>query len=381
MPIGRREFLRVAAAALAARVSRRYRAAVIGLTGRGNYGHGLDTAFQKLPNVTLVALADPDPQTRARAQARAYADWRVMLRQEKPDLVSIGPRWVVDRLEMVTAAAEAGASVYMEKPIASSLEEADAIVAAAERHKIKIAVAHQMMLAPALVHLKKLVDDGLIGDLLEMRTRGKEDHRAGGEDLMVLGTHCMYLMRYFAGNPIWCSARVTVEGRDITVADRRAATEPLGPVAGDSIQASYAFPGGIQGHFASQRIHRGTGGRFQIALYGSKGAAVVHIDQDPAIYYLSDPLWSPGKTRVQWKPLPNAPGNDDPSGLRGQEAANNRIVEDLIRAIETGGEPVASIYEARAALEMIMAVYAAHLSGGRVSFPLAERRHPLGSLP
>ena len=40
-----------------------------------------------------------------------------------------------------------------------------------------------------------------------------------------------------------------------------------------------------------------------------------------------------------------------------------------------------SIYEARAALEMIMAVYAAHLSGGRVSFPLKERRHPLGSLP
>src|SRR5881396_2646285 len=196
MPIGRREFLRVAAAALASRApsSRRYRAALIGITGRGNYGHGLDTAFQKLPNVTVIAIADPDPRGGARAQARAYADWRAMLRQEKPDLVSIGPRWVVDRLEMVTAAAEAGASIYMEKPIAASLEEADAIVAAAERHKIKMAVAHQMMLAPALVHLKKLVDDGLIGDLLEMRTRGKEDHRAGGEDLMVLGTHCMYLM-------------------------------------------------------------------------------------------------------------------------------------------------------------------------------------------
>ena len=38
------------------------------------------------------------------------------------------------------------------------------------------------------------------------------------------------------------------------------------------------------------------------------------------------------------------------------------------------------LYEARATLEMILAVYAAHLAGGRVAFPLKDRKHPLGSL-
>ncbi len=373
------------AAAARAGEARRYRACVIGHTGRGGYGHGLDKAFQKIPGVSVTALADPDEKGREAAArragaARTYADWRAMLGEEKPDLVAIGPRWVEQRLEMITAAAEAGAHVYMEKPLAASLEEADAIVAVAAKHRIKIALAHQVMLAPAIVHLKRCVEEGLIGELLEMRTRGKEDARAGGEDLMVLGTHCCYLMRYFGGAPLWCAARVTRDGRDITAADRRAATEPLGPVAGDSIHATYAFPGGVHGHFASQKVPAGQGGRFQIVLYGSKGVVLVPIGQDPKAWYLDDPLWSPGQTGAQWKPLPEAPSNRDPSGLEGVEAANKRIVEDLMRAAETGGEPAAGVLEGRATLEMIMAVYASHLAGGRAALPPADRRHPLGAL-
>ena len=51
-----------------------------------------------------------------------------------------------------------------------------------------------------------------------------------------------------------------------------------------------------------------------------------------------------------------------------------RLVEDLIRAAETGGQSVASIYEGRAVLEMVMAVYASHLAGTRAVLPLKERR-------
>jgi predicted dehydrogenase len=384
----RRQFLRstiLAGGAFMTPAAPHYRAAIIGATGRGNYGHGHDLAFQKLPNVTVVAVADADGPGRERARVRAgaersYADWRQMLERERPNLLAIGPRWVVDRLAMIRAAADVGAHVYMEKPLAPSLEEADGIIAAVQRAGIKTALAHQALLAPALVHCKRLVSEGLIGDLLEMRARGKEDQRSGGEDLMVLGWHAMYLMRYFAGPASWCSARVTVEGRDVTAADRRAATEPLGPVAGDSLHATYAFAGGVQGHFASQKIRNGAGGRFELALYGSAGVVMIHIDQDPGIYVLSDPLWSPGKSGAAWKPLPGAPDNADPSGLRGAEASNKRLVEDLIRAVETGGEPAASFHEGRAVLEMILAVYASHLGGRRAALPLANRRHPLGSL-
>ncbi len=364
--------------------SRAYRACIIGHTGRGGYGHGLDLAFQKIPNITVLAVADPvekgrEEVARKAGAARTYADWQEMLQKERPNLVAIGPRWVENRVEMVTAAAEVGAHVYMEKPLAISPEDGDAMITACEKNGTKLALAHQVRLAPSLEHLKKLIDGGLVGDLLEIRTRGKQDRRAGGEDMAVLGWHCMYLMHHFAGKPKWCSAWVTQNGLDITAADSREATEPLGPIAGDCIHATYAFDGGIQGTFASQKKARATAGRFQMSLYGSKGIVTVHISQAPEIYYVPDPTWSPGKSGARWKPLPGAPSDRDPSGLEGSAAANKRLVEDLLRAIETGGQSVASIYEGLANLEMILAVYASHLKGGRVAFPLKDRRHPLGS--
>ena len=381
----RREFL--ATGALLAAGWRRpetLRACVYGHTGRGGYGHGLDTCFDGLEKVQLAALADPDEKGRAAALKRSklskgYASLGEMLAAEKPQLLTIGPRWVERKLEYLTLAAEHDAHVYMEKPIAGSLEEADAIVDVTAKHGIKVVVAHQMRLCPPVLHLKKLIDGGLIGRLLEVRTRGKEDHRAGGEDMMVLGTHCLYLMRLFAGEPSWCTARVTQEGRDITLADRRAATEPLGPVAGDSIHASYAFPDGVQGTFSSQKVPKGEGGRFTITLYGSKGIAHLPIGQDPHPVWLNDPLWVPGKTAT-WQPLPDCPSNDHPSGLKSTDACNRYIVEDWLRIIASGGRSPVDFIEARATLEMIFAVYAAHLAGGRVAFPLKDRKHPLGSL-
>jgi predicted dehydrogenase len=382
--MSRRDFVKAASSVAAAiplgfaaaqDAPRTYRACVIGHTGRGWYGHGLDVAFEKFSHVTVVGVADPDEKGRLEAAKRtkavhAYADYREMLEKEKPNLVAICPYYVERRLEMVRAAAEAGAHVFLEKPMARSLEEADAMVAVAEKHKIKSVLAHQPRVAPSILYLKKRLDEGLIGDLLEVRTRGKEDGRAGGEDLMVLGWHCLYLMRFFAGEPLWCSARVTQGGREITVDDRRAPTMPIGPVAGDAIHASYAFPGGVMGHFASQKNHGGgRGSDFQVVLYGAKGVVQIHI-AGAHVYHLADPLWSPGRSGAAWQPL--AP----PQGGGG---GNPALVADLLRAIETDGESVASLREGRAVLEMIMGVYASHLQGGRASFPLKDRTHPLGS--
>src|SRR2546422_3226207 len=74
-----------------------YRACVIGDTKRGGYGHGLDVCFQRIPNVTVVAVADPGEKGRAAAMKRAGvekgdADWKEMLEKEKPHLGSNGPR-------------------------------------------------------------------------------------------------------------------------------------------------------------------------------------------------------------------------------------------------------------------------------------------------
>ena len=90
-----------------------YKAGVIGRTGAGDYGHGLETVYRDLEQVDLVAVADPDPEGRSAAgertgAGRLYADYRRMLAEEDLDLVSVCPRMPDCHAGMVIACAEAG---------------------------------------------------------------------------------------------------------------------------------------------------------------------------------------------------------------------------------------------------------------------------------
>ena len=328
-------------------------------------------AFAHFPNVTMLAVADPVEKARLdharKVKApRTYADFREMLEKEKPDVVGIGPNrktYSARRLEMIEAAAEHGAHVMVDKPHARSLEEADRIVALAEKHKIKSVVYHPVRVAPAVVRLKKLVDEGLIGDLVEAQVWGVEH-------LLHMGWHPIYVLRHFAGEPLWCSARVTQGDREIALVDAR--EDPMGRSAGDTAHASYAFAGRVQGHFVWQNKGQGP---YQMTLYGSKGVVHFMITDDPQIYHFPDPEWTPRKPGVDWRPIAA------PEGVRtGAEENVNLLIADLFRAIETDTRTVASFHEARGVLEMLLAVYASQLKGGRVTFPLKERAHPLGAL-
>ena len=73
-------------------------------------------------------------------------------------------------------------------------------------------------------------------------------------------------------------------------------------------------------------------------------------------------------------------GQPEPLEDRGTHPGNLLIVRDLIRAIHTDGQPKGSIYDGRAALEMILAVYDSHARRSPVALPLADRSHPLGRL-
>lgn len=180
-----------------------YRVAVIGRTGRGNYGHGLDSVWKEFANCEIVAVADEDAGGRAKAEkrlgAKGYADYREMLAKERPQIVSVSPRWIDCHRDMVVACAEHGCHVFVEKPLCATLAEADEMVAACDRAHVKTAISHQTRYSPRIQVVKELIAAGKIGEVIELRGRGKEDRRGGGEDLMVLGTHIMDLMRWFAG--------------------------------------------------------------------------------------------------------------------------------------------------------------------------------------
>lgn len=398
-PFDRRTFLKAAAAAAvvlcadtpllsAADAPTPLTAAIIGHTGRGDYGHGMDVVFNDVPGVTVVAVADPDPAGRAKAATRCkaakqYADYREMLRTERPNLVSIAPRWSEQHQDMALAAIDAGAHLFMEKPIAVTPAEADAILAAADKAGRKVAVAHQMRLAPSVVHLKKKVDAGLIGDLLQMNAFGKMDARAGGEDLLVLGVHLFDLMRLFAngaagsGDAKWCTARVCQSGHDITRADAHAVKEQIGPVAGDEVFATFAFDAGVNATFTSRAGLREQTGHWGLELVGSKTTARILADIWPTVQVLTPGQWGPAGRADAWKPVDDDPAAKATKDEQANGPANRRVVDDWLAAIREDRDPACSGRNAAKALEMVMAVYAAALAGGRAVLPLAERGHPL----
>jgi predicted dehydrogenase len=362
--------------------NRRWRVAIIGHTGQGDYGHSHDVAFTDRPDTEVVAVADPDEAGRNKAitrskAARGYADYREMLAKEKPQLVALASRWSHERHATGRAALEAGAHIYSEKPFTETLAEADDLLALAERQHAKIAVAHQIRLAPSTVQMKKALGEGLIGELLEIRAWGKQDDRAGGEDMIVLGSHLFDLMRLFAGDPLWCSARVLSQGHDITRADARRVNEQIGPVAGDSVQAHFAFPNGVNGSFTSRKALRETIGPWGIEFVGSKGKARMLVEIFPSLYVLASAKWDAHGREEKWQRLASDPGLALSAEERGFGPGNRRVVDDWLAAIRDDREPACSGEAATKSLEMIMAVYRSALSGQRAMFPLAERGHPL----
>ena len=392
----RREFIKNTAVGLTALAAARphvvdakgskYRVAVIGRTGRGNYGHGLDVVWNDIDRAEVVAVADQDSKGRAAAAKRlkaprAYADYRQMLEKERPQIVSVAPRWLDCHRDMVLACAEFGCHVFLEKAMCQTLEQADEMVAALEKRNLKLAIAHQTRYSPSLKHVQQLIADGRLGDILELRGRGKEDRRGGGEDLMVLGTHIMDLMRFFAGDAQWCFAEVRDDRKSVTKDEVRDGAEGIGPLAGDEIHAMYRFSGTTMGYFSTQRVRHGASKRFGLQIFGTKGILTMTTGALPEIWFVEDPSWQPGRSKARWRHI-SSTGIDKPETLSdSKHRFGNRLVAlDLIQAIEMNTQPKGSVYDGRAALEMILAVYESHRLNAPVGFPLKNRRHPLSNI-
>lgn len=367
-------------------MAKMYKVAVIGRTGKGNYGHGLVVVWNSFENVEVVAVADEDPKGRADAQKRikaknAYADYKEMLARENPNIVSVADRFLDQHRDMVIACAEHKANMFLEKPITRTLVEADEMVLACERNHVKLAIAHQTRYSPKMALVKKLIKDGLIGDIIEMHGRGKEDARGGGQDLMVLGTHIMDLMRYFAGDAKSCTSRIFQEGKPAHRSQIKEGGEGMGPILGDQLWATYAFENGVMGTFGSHKAKFGAGQRFGLFIYGSKG--VIHLATGGlgTAWFLDNPSWAPGKNKALWQEIStNGVGKPETIKDGGLGLGNQFIVQDLFEAIEKDRQPIGSIYDGRSALEMILAVYESFRVGNTVELPLKNRKHPLSLL-
>ncbi|MCX6900251.1 MAG: Gfo/Idh/MocA family oxidoreductase [Verrucomicrobia bacterium] len=392
--MNRREFLAASiasSAALASRAAepaRKLRVAVIGHTGRGNYGHGLDTMWLRLPETEIVGVADADEkglaaEVKKLKLARGCADYRAMLAETKPDIVAIAPRFVDEHRDMALAAVEAGArGIYSEKPFCRTPAEADEIVAACERRQVKLALAHVGRYHPVLPVVERLLREGGIGRLLELRARGKEDSRGGALDLWVLGSHVLNLATYFGGKPLACSATLLQGGRPVVRGDVKDGDEGVGPLAGNEVHARFEMERGVPLFFDSVQGAGEKGTGFGLQLVGTKGIVDVRSDKEPLVQLLAGSPFLPGRPRI-WVPISSA-GLGKPEPLAEVKETGNRHLfagRDLIAAMRENRAPLCSALDGRVVVEMICAVFESHrLNGQHVTFPLKTRQNPLAML-
>jgi predicted dehydrogenase len=362
------------------------RAAVIGSTGRGDYGHAQDEVWNDLPGVQLVAVADDNKMGLAAAARKlklnkAYTDYRRMLDEVKPDLVCIGCRWLDQHRDMVVAAAERGTHIYLEKPLCRTLAEADEMVAALEKTHAKLVMATTTRHSPKTAVVRQMIADGKIGRIIELRGRGKEDARGGGEDLWVLGTHIMDLVRLFGGDPAWCFAVVTAGGKPVSKGDVAPGNEGIGPLGGDAVAAMYGLPEARTAYFASQRRASGPRTRFGLTILGTEGVIEMTTGYLPSVKYLAEPIWSAGQSGAKWQNVASTGIGGTETLTRDKDPNGNRpCILELLAAIRENREPSGGIYDARAATEMIVAVFESQRIGGPAALPLANRQNPLAML-
>lgn len=374
----------------------RRRVGVIGHTGRGNYGHGLDTVWLKLDDTEIVAVADADATGLQAAKKRlridtGYADYRKMLDETRPEIVAVCPRHPDQHRDMTIAAIRAGAkAIYLEKPFCRTPAEADEIVAACDDAGTKLAVAHRNRYHPALPVIRRLVNEGLIGRPLEIRGRGKGDRRGGAEDLWVLGSHVLNLMHFLGGPAKSCSAILRENGQPVTADDVHDGNEGLGPLAGNELHARYelerdpaegADP--LIAYFDSI-TNDGTGGAaFGLQLIGSEGSIDLNCDQYPLAHLVPGNPFAPTQKPRPWIPISSAGvGLPEPhQDLRQEIGHHVTPARDLIDSIDHDRQPLCDAHEAAMTVEMICATFASHrANGATIPLPIPTRTNELANL-
>lgn len=392
--MNRRTFLAAAslslvASRLPAAAQHARRAAVIGHTGRGNYGHGLDVVWQKIPGVEIAGVADANEAGLKKTLARlkienGFHDYREMLKKLRPEFVTVAPRHPDQHLEMALAAIEAGVKgLYVEKPFCRTPGEADRLIEAAERHGAKIAVAHRNRYHPSLPIIDKLIADGEIGRVLELRGHGLGDRRGGGEDLWVLGGHIFNLFHHFGGEPKSCSSTILKKGKPATAKDVVDGAEGLGLLIGDEIHARWRLASGLTASYTTLANDGSNKNGYAAHVIGTKGVISIHIDRDPVAWLSRGNPFDPASRERARIPITSA-------GLDRKETQPELIasvhdhslaIRDLIDAVDRNRAPLCDARQGAVAVEMTCGVFESHRRGGaHVDFPLAERGNPLSKL-
>lgn len=355
---------------------RRLGVGVIGCGGIARLAHLPN--LKRNPRVRLVAVADIDEDSARRAAeefgAEAfYTDYHDLLANPDVEAVTV-TTWPSAHAEAVIAAAEAGKHILCEKPIAPTLEEADAMVDAAEKAGVKFTMGYQSRFGAQLPLLKKIMDEGLLGRLMGMTqiAAGPSRHRvpwflqhryAGGGVLMDWGIYTAHTILWLMGPVESVYATTAIFRKEVQVGGR--AGSPAVMVndidVEDTVSAHLKFRSGAMGSwYAAWAVAAGHG---YMSIDGSEGS-VVSERGGGGLRLFSRRLEDPEYLRDGWRQLPLV----EPPLVE----VHYRKLAHLVDAVLDDTPLQLTGADGRDALELVLAVYRSAETGRPVSLPLTR---------
>ena len=318
-------------------------------------------AYHESPLVELVAGADLDGQQRTwfaerwgLDDAHVHADYQEMLRREDLDLVSVCTS-ARPRAAIIEECARAGVrGIWAEKPIAMGLAEADSALHVCSEHGTKMAVNCHRRWNALFREIKRMIDAGDFGQLLQITVHGTFG-------LSSNGSHMLDTMNFLANSRVeWVFGEME--------SDEAAAKD-------DELQGNgyLAYANGVRGFVRGMR----SGAAFtSFDIIGEQARA---ISGDDGMTWRLIRRVKGDLERPSMRPLSNRFTGDLPVEFpfplpNRLQATGLAIVEDLVSAIGGGPAPQCSGEDARDALEVAIAMRESHRRDGqRVSLPLADR--------
>ena len=315
----------------------------------------------------------------SRHDIKAYTDVAEMVSKEKIDAVIICTPHPNHR-EPAIAALEAGANVLIEKPLASSLEDCDAMIEASGRCGRQIGVVCQRRWYPPAIRVKSAIEAGKIGrpvfgtvNMLGWRDRTYYDSDPwrgtwkgeGGGVLVNQAPHQLDMIQWFMGEidecyGIWSNLNHPY----IEVEDTANAILKFKNGAVANIIVSNSQKPGI---FGKVHVHGENGASVGVQ---TDGGAMFVAGMSSILEPPVNDLWTvPGEEQrlVQWVKEDSDFFNDLPNQM---DYFHERNIEDFLQAILEGRKPLITGEEGRVTVEIFTAIYRSTRDGMPVKWPL-----------
>lgn len=345
----------------------------LGVIGLHNHYHAYpigDYLRRGIDGAELIAVAD-ERERYAREFAQTFgakawtSDYRELLQRDDIDAVII-TSYTSAHAEQVEAAAEAGKHVLLDKPIATTLEDADRIVEAGSR--VKVMLAYLLRFLPAYRKAYEVLQSGAIGDPVsaiysirvpaafikdtpDADTQGwyADPEKGGGGGFLDHGVHFTDFFRwFFASEPTQVVARVgNLTYKDLGVEDYGIATYTLESGAIVTVESTW--------HAADW--YGPTASPDRCSLTGTRGEIELHYQKSPQLEIAAREDPYRGRVYLDW------------DGEERSDICYRNMVAEFVACIRDDRPPIPDAEDGRKALEMVLAAYAADRENRTIDFP------------